>query len=187
MWRAISGTLNPRVGFFFIAALASSPGNFHSSTAYLPSSFAMYMTMLGTAAFMNWRGGIKTSWGILWFAIGGVVGWPFAAALCAPFIIEEVFFACLNLKDGAYEAAIRLFRGGVATLIVAVCTTPLPLLRLSYMTDDHSSSMVASTRFSTARQSSSHGTSSSTTSFPTAAVRISMAPSRGHSILRTLR
>ena len=81
------------------------------------------MSMLGAAAFMNWRGGIKTSWGILWFAIGGVVGWPFAAALCAPFIFEEVFFACLSLQEAAFEAAIRLFRGVVAAVIVAVSIT----------------------------------------------------------------
>lgn len=123
----VSTTLNPRIGLFFVVATVLSPGNFHASTAYLPSSFAMYMAMVGAAAFMNWRGGIKTSWGMLWFAIGGVVGWPFAAALCAPFIFEEVFFASLNLKHGAFEAAIRLFRGIVAAIIVAVHVVLSPL------------------------------------------------------------
>ncbi|KAK3939054.1 Alg9-like mannosyltransferase family-domain-containing protein [Diplogelasinospora grovesii] len=118
MWRVICSALNPRVGIFFIMALVTSPGNFHSSTAYLPSSFAMYMCMLGAAAFMNWRGGLKTSQGMFWFAVGGVFGWPFAAALCAPFMLEEGLFAILSDKERFIEALVRVSRGVVATLVL---------------------------------------------------------------------
>ncbi|KAK3337826.1 Alg9-like mannosyltransferase family-domain-containing protein [Neurospora tetraspora] len=114
MWRAVCLALNPRIGLFFIVALVSSPGNFHSSTAFLPSSFAMYMAMLGAAAFINWRGGLKTSRAMFYFAVGGVIGWPFAAALCAPFLLEEVFFALVGDKDRFFEAAHRVIRGVVA-------------------------------------------------------------------------
>jgi len=120
MWKAVCLALNPRVGLFFIMALVFSPGNFHSSTAYLPSSFAMYMAMLGAAAFMNWRGGLKTSQGMFWFALGGVLGWPFAIALCAPFVFEEAFFAMLSDKERFFESFIRLARGVVATLLLIV-------------------------------------------------------------------
>ncbi|KAL2022880.1 hypothetical protein VTK56DRAFT_4411 [Thermocarpiscus australiensis] len=118
MWRAVCLALNPRIGLFFILALVFSPGNFHSSTDYLPSSFAMYMAMLGAAAFMNWRGGLKTSQGIFWYAVGGVLGWPFAAALCAPFVMEEAFFAMLSDKERFFESFIRLTRGVVATILL---------------------------------------------------------------------
>jgi alpha-1,2-mannosyltransferase len=121
MWRVVALTLNPRIGIFFIMALVFSPGNFHSSTAYLPSSFAMYMVMLGAAAFMNWRGGLKTSQGMFWFAVGGVFGWPFAAALCAPFLLEEGLFLVMSDKDTLFESLFRLFRGTVAALICVVC------------------------------------------------------------------
>ncbi|KAK1775222.1 Alg9-like mannosyltransferase family-domain-containing protein [Copromyces sp. CBS 386.78] len=114
MWRAVCLALNPRIGLFFIVALVSSPGNFHSSTAFLPSSFAMYMAMLGAAAFINWRGGLKTSRAMFFFAVGGVIGWPFAAALCAPFLMEEVVFALVGDKDRFFEAAHRVIRGVVA-------------------------------------------------------------------------
>lgn len=128
MWRAVCLALSPRVGLFFILALVFSPGNFHASTAYLPSSFAMYMAMLGAAAFMNWRGGLKTSRGIFWYAVGGVVGWPFAAALCAPFVLEEGLFAIFSDKERFFESFIRLTRGVVATLLLIVCQplTPPP-------------------------------------------------------------
>ncbi|KAK3955830.1 Alg9-like mannosyltransferase family-domain-containing protein [Pseudoneurospora amorphoporcata] len=114
MWRAVCLALNPRIGLFFIVALVSSPGNFHSSTAFLPSSFAMYMAMLGAAAFINWRGGLKTSRAMFFFAVGGVIGWPFSAALCAPFLMEEVVFALVGDKDRFFEAAHRVIRGVVA-------------------------------------------------------------------------
>lgn len=125
MWRAICLALNPRVGIFFILALVFSPGNFHASTAYLPSSFAMYMVMVGAASFMNWRGGLKTSQGMFWFALGGVLGWPFATALCAPFVFEEAFFAVLSDGERFFEAFMRLSRGVVATLVLVVCTPPI--------------------------------------------------------------
>jgi alpha-1,2-mannosyltransferase len=119
LWRAICLALNPRVGLFFIVAIISSPGNFHAATAFLPSSFAMYMAMVGTAAFMDWRTrGLQTSQGMFWFAVGGVIGWPFAAALCAPFLVEEGIFALLSDKERFIEAIFRVIRGVVAAFIV---------------------------------------------------------------------
>lgn len=69
---------------------------------------------------MNWRGGLKTSWGIWWFAVGGILGWPFASALCAPFLIEEAIFAVLNYPQSFYEAVLRVGRGVVAALLLLV-------------------------------------------------------------------
>jgi alpha-1,2-mannosyltransferase len=97
-----------------------SPGMFHASASFLPSSFAMYTTMLGMAAFMNWRGGLKTSQGITWFAAGGILGWPFAMALSAPFLVEEVILACLSSKDAFIDTIMRFIRGIVAGLLILV-------------------------------------------------------------------
>jgi len=91
-----------------------SPGMFHASAAFLPSSFTMYTTMAGMACFMNWRGGIKTSQAMAWFAVGGALGWPFAAALCFPFIVEEVIFACLAPQAALGDWVMRMIRGTVA-------------------------------------------------------------------------
>ncbi|KAI1335785.1 Alg9-like mannosyltransferase [Xylariaceae sp. FL0016] len=115
LFRVISFTLNSRIGLFFLMATVMSPGNFHASTAFLPSSFAMYMSLLGAAAFMNWRGGLKTSWGIWWFAVGGILGWPFASALCAPFMIEEGILAMFSDKERFFEVALRVLRGVTAS------------------------------------------------------------------------
>lgn len=120
MFRVVSGTLNPRIAMFFMMAMIFSPGMFHASAAFLPSSFAMYTTMLGMAAFMNWKGGLKTAQGIFWFAVGGVLGWPFSIALSAPFLFEEVVFASLSSKDAFIDAIMRFIRGSVAGLLVLV-------------------------------------------------------------------
>lgn len=80
----------------------------------------MYTTMLGMAAFMDWRGGLKTAHGIFWFAVGGILGWPFSIALSAPFLLEEVVFASISGKEAAVETVIRFVRGAVAGLSVLV-------------------------------------------------------------------
>lgn len=120
MFQVTSSTINGRIGLFFLIATVTSPGNFHASTAYLPSSFAMYMCLLGASAFMNWRGGLKTAQGIFWFAMAGVLGWPFAAALCAPYVLEELILMVFSDTNAKFEAAIRIGRGIVAGIVLLV-------------------------------------------------------------------
>lgn len=123
MFQAVSIALNARIGLFFLAITIISPGNFHASAAFLPSSFAMYMGMLGAASFMNWRGGLKTWQGIAWFAVAGILGWPFAAALCVPYVLEELILVVFSDRDSLIEALIRFVRGVIASLIVLVSWT----------------------------------------------------------------
>jgi len=78
----------------------------------------MYMTMLGTAAFMDWQGGLRTALGIMWFGIGAILGWPFAGALVIPFIIEELILA--SVTESGIECARRIVDGFVRSLIVLV-------------------------------------------------------------------
>lgn len=123
LYCVLSTTLSARIGVIFILATILSAGNFHASTAFLPSSFAMYTGMLGAAAFMNWRGGLKTSQGIAWFAAGAIFGWPFAGALCLPFLFEEGLLALLSDKDRFIECLLRVGRGAVAAVLLVVSFT----------------------------------------------------------------
>lgn len=132
LFRVINGTLNPRIALFFMMAMVTSPGMFHASAAFLPSSFAMYTTMAGMAAFMNWRGGIKTSQGIFWFAMGGILGWPFSMALCLPFLFEEVVFSFLATKEAFIDWISRALRGVVAGLMVLVSRRPCAFTSFFY-------------------------------------------------------
>jgi len=108
-------------------AMVFSPGMYHASIAYLPSSFAMYTTMLGYSAFMDWKDGMKTAQGIFWFAVGSLLGWPFAGAIVLPFVLEEVLLAAL--MGEIFPGLKRLFDGAARSLLVLVSLAPqcLPL------------------------------------------------------------
>lgn len=129
LFAIISKTLNPRIGVFFLIICAFTPGMFYASVSYLPSSFAMYCSMLGLASFMDWRGGAKTATGIMWFAIGAVVGWPFAGALIAPFILEELAIAAFTGEG--IELAWRFLDGAARSFIVLVSPTSSSLKKFS--------------------------------------------------------
>ncbi|KAF2711419.1 glycosyltransferase family 22 protein [Pleomassaria siparia CBS 279.74] len=116
LFSTISRTMNPRVAIFFLMTMVFSPGMYHASIAYLPSSFAMYTTMLGFSSFMDWQGGIRTAQGIMWFAVGSLLGWPFAGALVIPYVVEEVLMA--SITGDIIEGMRRVLDGGVRALIV---------------------------------------------------------------------
>ncbi|KAJ9199287.1 CAZyme family GT22 [Paecilomyces variotii] len=117
LYSAICRNLNPRIGLLFLIVAAFSPGMFHASAAFLPSSFTMYTSMLGLTAFIDFRGGQKTAQGIMWFGIGAIVGWPFAGALLIPLLLEEVVISAiagdlakitLAVLDGAFRSLLVL-------------------------------------------------------------------------------
>ncbi|KAL4779632.1 hypothetical protein BJX76DRAFT_351639 [Aspergillus varians] len=96
LYSAICRTLSPRIGLLFLMVVAFSPGMFHASAAFLPSSFTMYASMLGLSAFLDWKGGEKTAQGIIWFGLGAIVGWPFAGALLLPLLFEEIVIGFIS-------------------------------------------------------------------------------------------
>lgn len=91
---------------------------FHAATAFLPSTFAMYTTMLGMVAFIDRRKGFRTAEGVFWFAVGGLLGWPFSMAMVIPHIAEELFMAAVSW--GVFPTTARLIKGGIASLLLLV-------------------------------------------------------------------
>lgn len=116
LFSAISRTLNPRIAVFYLMVMVFSPGIFYASVAFLPSSFAMFTSTLGLAAFMDWTGGLKTAAGIMWFGIGALVGWPFAGVLIVPFVFEDLLLAIIN-KD-TWETFRRYLDGTMRCLVI---------------------------------------------------------------------
>lgn len=116
LYSAISRTLNPRIGVFYLIIVAFTPGFFYASSAFLPSTFAMYTSTLGLTAFMDWHGGTKTASAIMWFGLGSLLGWPFAGALILPFVLEDwlVAFYGGDLRD----AFTRYLDGFVRCLVI---------------------------------------------------------------------
>ena len=116
LYSALCKNLNPRIGVFYLIMIIASPGIFYASVAFLPSSFAMYTSTLGLAAFLDWRGGLKTAEGIMWFGIGALLGWPFAGVLIVPFVVEE--WAGAVLTNDVWKCFGRYLDGTVRCLIV---------------------------------------------------------------------
>ncbi|KAJ8783377.1 hypothetical protein J1605_009251 [Eschrichtius robustus] len=72
------------VSRMMLAFLVLSTGMFCSSSAFLPSSFCMYTTLIAmTGWYMD-----KTSFAVLGVAAGAILGWPFSAALGLPIAFD---------------------------------------------------------------------------------------------------
>ena len=117
LYSTISRIVNPRVGVIYLMIVAFTPGFFYASSAFLPSSFAMYTSSLGLTAFMDWHGGSRSASGIMWFGIGALLGWPFAGALIVPFVLEEWVIALVGQTE-IFETFRRYLDGAVRCLIV---------------------------------------------------------------------
>lgn len=129
LFSAISRTLNPRIGILYLMIVAFTPGMFYASAAYLPSSFAMYCSTLGLASFIDWRKGPKTAVGIMWFGIGAILGWPFAAILCGPFLLEDIAVAWI--AGDATQMGRRFLDGIARCFIIVVSGRPVPMFHLA--------------------------------------------------------
>ncbi|KAK4048882.1 mannosyltransferase [Microbotryomycetes sp. JL201] len=118
-YRSVAEHINPHVGRYVLFSLLFSPGLFASATSFLPSTFAMWATLLGSAAALapvdSSRRRITSL--VTAFGIGAVVGWPFAAALAAPSIVEYL----LPNRPSVVAARFRqLVLASIPTLLVLV-------------------------------------------------------------------
>ncbi|TFY64294.1 hypothetical protein EVJ58_g2719 [Rhodofomes roseus] len=94
LYRAVVDKLNYRAGRYLLFMLLFSAGMWTASTAFLPSSFAMYANAIAFSYALepssnkNMR---RTMFSTLAFATGAIVGWPFSLAVAIPFVFEELF------------------------------------------------------------------------------------------------
>ncbi|CAZ83103.1 unnamed protein product [Tuber melanosporum] len=116
LYAVVSSSINPRVGILYLVLTIGSAGMFHAAAAFLPSTFAMYTTMLAMASFMDRRWGSRSVQGVVWFAVGGLLGWPFSMAMCIPFVLEEIFVGCIAWD--LVPTLLRLAKGGAVSLIL---------------------------------------------------------------------
>ncbi|THV07497.1 glycosyltransferase family 22 protein [Dendrothele bispora CBS 962.96] len=94
LYRAVCEKVNLRVGRYLFFILFFSAGMWNASAALLPSSFAMYTTTLAFAFSMTpstTKNARRTLFATLTYAVGAIIGWPFALALSVPFVFEELF------------------------------------------------------------------------------------------------
>lgn len=126
LYAQMSRSLNARIGLYFAVIMLASPGMFHASVSFLPSAFAMYMTMLGTASFMDWRGGANTADGMMYFGFAAVVAWPFSGALIIPFMAEE--FLIGYYTESLRDLGVRIVYGTTRTVLVGALQWVIELM-----------------------------------------------------------
>ncbi|CAG8808323.1 18095_t:CDS:2, partial [Racocetra persica] len=111
--------LGPRVGRYLIITMLLSAGMWNASTAYLPSTFAMYTTMV---AFFYALMPVSTTSGrrahgtIFWVGLGSLLGWPFSAAVGIPAAFEELVLR--NALKKPFERIRRLISGVITSLCI---------------------------------------------------------------------
>ncbi|KAI5452293.1 mannosyltransferase [Naganishia albida] len=94
-YRGVVENVNERVGRYTLAMMILSAGMWNAGVSFLPSSFAMNLTMLAYSYYLepsttNIRGDRRVTMATISFAIGAILGWPFAALLALPFVVEEM-------------------------------------------------------------------------------------------------
>ncbi|KAI0308111.1 asparagine-linked glycosylation 9 protein isoform a [Multifurca ochricompacta] len=124
--------INNRVARYMLFMLAANAGMWNASTALLPSSFAMYTTMLALShGFIppSNQDSQRTLKAVMFFALGAVLGWPFALALALPFVFEELFVFGVDHVSAKDRFTWQLNRGIRLVLCGAVAALiPIPIV-----------------------------------------------------------
>lgn len=106
--------------------------------AFLPSSFAMYTTML--AFSYSFHPATSTPTGIsrayratFFIALGAILGWPFSAALGVPFVVEQLFLTGGDIAVGPARSGLRITRWEtmVRAVVVGASIAVSQILNLS--------------------------------------------------------
>ncbi|KAI9484605.1 Alg9-like mannosyltransferase family-domain-containing protein [Zychaea mexicana] len=102
-YRTVTEEINPHVGRYVFVGLFFSAGMFNASTAFLPSSFAMWTTFLAFSYALRPPNQItskRTYRVVLCIGLGALIGWPFSAAISIPFVVDEIM---VYGHDGAVD------------------------------------------------------------------------------------
>ncbi|KIM32271.1 glycosyltransferase family 22 protein [Serendipita vermifera MAFF 305830] len=98
LFRSVAESVSERVGIYLLIMLMTSAGMWSASTAFLPSTFAMYCNMLAFSfAVQPARSrtpnpsDARTLFATVIFGAGAIVGWPFSILASFPFVFEELF------------------------------------------------------------------------------------------------
>ncbi|KAI8361137.1 Alg9-like mannosyltransferase family-domain-containing protein [Mortierella sp. GBAus27b] len=128
LYTAVVEEVDPRIGRYLLFALMTSAGTWIASNAFLPSTFAMYTTMLFFSQMLqppHQKSGKRTFWGIFWVGLGALLGWPFAAAVGIPFALEELLIhssthsrkKTVRFRDWRRARFLRLMTTSILALI----------------------------------------------------------------------
>ncbi|KAK2153153.1 hypothetical protein LSH36_305g00023 [Paralvinella palmiformis] len=108
-YRSVCRCFGNNVGRLLLCIQLFSSGMFISSAAFLPSSFAMYMTLLAMGAWFTKHYPLA----IFSIAASSIVGWPFAGALGIPIALDVII----------RQKKLLMFVG-LSLISAVICLTP---------------------------------------------------------------
>ncbi|KAJ1719507.1 mannosyltransferase [Coemansia erecta] len=120
--RRIAEGVGRRVALHTAVALFGMAGMYHQGVALLPSSFAMHLGMLGSAAAMGRGGGWmrRAACALAAFVAAAAVGWPYAAVVAVPFVAEELAAAARSRAGDGLRRLAAMAGLGLAFLAAAL-------------------------------------------------------------------
>uniref|UniRef100_K3WCF1 Mannosyltransferase n=1 Tax=Globisporangium ultimum (strain ATCC 200006 / CBS 805.95 / DAOM BR144) TaxID=431595 RepID=K3WCF1_GLOUD len=86
-YRSCIAHFGRRTARYLLWILLWNAGIFHASTAFLPSTFVMYLIMLFMSAWMEKQHFVAILWGV----IAVLCGWPYVGVLFIPFALETLY------------------------------------------------------------------------------------------------
>ncbi|BGP06629.1 mannosyltransferase [Rhodotorula toruloides] len=133
-YRACAVHLSSHVGRYVLWIQMFSAAFYSAATTFLPSTFALYFVMLGTAASLSpvqagWK---RISFAVAAYGMAGIVGWPFAVLLGVPLILEQLFVQGTVEKVPSGQTALwaskRARNLGIALTLGATIAVPVVLV-----------------------------------------------------------
>ncbi|TMW64472.1 hypothetical protein Poli38472_011352 [Pythium oligandrum] len=85
-YRACIPHFGRRTARYLLWILLFNAGMFHASTAFLPSTFVMYLIMLFLTAWMERQHFLAIFWGV----VAVLCGWPYVGVLFVPFMFDTL-------------------------------------------------------------------------------------------------
>ena len=149
-YKAVDVHVGVRIARYLLVMLTFAPGMFYASTAFLPSTAAMYTTMLAFTQLiksyaMYTRSEsyiMKTAicWPIFWFAFGSIYAWPFSGAVGLPLVFEEVFVRSFYMNNkkkenrrGFYFAVIKRILVVVSSAAISTALLIAPIMLIDFL------------------------------------------------------
>ncbi|KAJ3291486.1 mannosyltransferase [Rhizoclosmatium sp. JEL0117] len=111
--------------YWLLLFLIAAPGMTAASTAYLPSTFSMYLTTLAFAQYLNpTPSTARTSKIVFYTAASVLVGWPFSGAVAIPFLIEDLLLDSTS-SPSRLSRFIAAVKAGVTAIVAFLVPTVL--------------------------------------------------------------
>ncbi|KAI9348682.1 Alg9-like mannosyltransferase family-domain-containing protein [Obelidium mucronatum] len=121
-----------RVSNWLLVFLVFGSGMTAASTAYLPSSFSMYLATLAFSYTLQPIPSNSNTWMFVYIiAASVIVGWPFSGAVAIPFLLETLVFpSSTREKLSRIEVSTQMsrFKSALNAGITALVTLLLPTI-----------------------------------------------------------